>query len=188
MRPLALMQLLTIAWLASEFIVFRRDLQPKSGTRRDLGSRLALFAGIGLGFFVAVQAVAQHWAPLPGPGAAWMIAGTMLAAAGILYRQYAVRWLGAFFRTQVTLLDDHRLITDGPYARLRHPTYSGALLTCVGIGLVTGSLIALAAMVGLPLIALAYRIRIEERALAEHFGAAWSAYRERTAALIPGLW
>ena len=188
MRPLALMQLLTIAWLASEFIVFQRDLQPKSGIRRDLGSRLALFAGIGVGFFVAVQAVAQNWAPLPGPRAAWMMAGAVLAVAGILYRQYAVRWLGAFFRTQVTLLDDHRLITDGPYARLRHPTYSGALLTCAGIGLVAGSGVALAAMVGLPLIAFAYRIRVEERALGEHFGADWNEYRERTAALIPGLW
>lgn len=188
MGPLALMQLLTIAWLASEAIVFRRDRQAMTGTRRDVGSRLGLFAAIGLGFFVAVQAVAKQWAPLPGSRAAWMIAGTLLAVAGILYRQYAVRWLGAFFRTEVTMLDNHRLITDGPYARLRHPTYSGALLTCVGIGLVLDSGVALAAMVGLPLIAFAYRIRVEERALGEHFGPAWAAYRERTAALIPGLW
>ena len=188
MGPLRLMQLLTIAWLASEALVFLRDRQAMTGTRRDFGSRLGLFAAIGLGFFVAFQAAAQQWGPLPGPRAGWMIAGALLAVAGILYRQYAVHWLGAFFRTQVTLLDDHRLITDGPYARLRHPTYSGALLTCAGIGVVAGSGVALAAMVGLPLAAFAYRIRVEERALGEHFGADWTAYRARTAALIPGLW
>lgn len=182
------MQLLTIAWLVSEALIFLRDRQAMTGTRRDLGSRLALFAAIGLGFFVAFQAAAQHWGPLPGPRAAWMIGGTLLVVAGILYRQYAVRWLGAFFRTQVTMLDGHRLITDGPYARLRHPTYSGALLTCAGVGVVAGSGVALAAMVGLPLVAFTYRIRVEERALAEHFGADWTAYRARTPALIPGLW
>ena len=188
MGPLRLMQLLTIAWLASEALIFLRDRQPGAEARRDLGSRLGLFAAIGIGFFVANQAVAQQWLPLPGPRAGWMIAGTLLVVGGILYRQYAVRRLGAYFRTQVTMLDDHRLITDGPYARLRHPTYSGALLTCAGIGVVAGSGVALAAMVGLPLAAFAYRIGVEERALAEHFGADWAAYRARTAALIPGLW
>jgi protein-S-isoprenylcysteine O-methyltransferase len=99
-----------------------------------------------------------------------------------------VRTLGRFFRTHVTLLEEHRLVTDGPYRVLRNPAYTGTLATLAGLGLMQGYAFSLAAAVGPPLAAFAWRIRVEERALAERFGPAWEAWRRRTWALLPPVW
>ena len=49
---------------------------------------------------------------------------------------------------------------DGPYRVLRHPSYTGGLLTMVGIGLAIGNWLSLLLVV---LAAYGYRIQVEER-------------------------
>ena len=94
----------------------------------------------------------------------WIALAGVVMLVGIVVRQRAVRFLGAFLRTHVTLPEDHRLITDGPYARLRHPSDTGGLMSCVAVGNAFGSAASLLAMLVLPFAAFAYRIRVEERA------------------------
>ena len=84
--------------------------------------------------------------------------------------------------------DDHRLITSGPYRRLRNPSYTGGLLTFVGIGLALGNWLSLAAAAGALLVAYGWRIRAEEKALRERFGQAYADCMRRSWALIPLLW
>ena len=188
MSPVSLAQFLAIPWVASEMIVFLRDRQPGGGERRDRASRLAIFAGIGLGVVLAIRFAHLGVWPLPGPAFGWLAAGGAIMIFAIAFRHRAVRWLGVYFRTKVTSLDDHKLVTDGPYARLRHPSYTGVLLCCSGYGIAFASLASALVLTILPGLALAYRIRVEERALAERFGPEWDAYRGRTSALIPGIW
>lgn len=186
--PTSLAHLVMLPWLVSELIVFRSDRQSATGQRRDGFSRPLIFIAMGLAAFLAFGARARGQWLLPGPPLLWTVVGAMTMVAGILLRQRAVRFLGAYFRTHVTMLDDHRLITDGPYARVRHPSYTGGMLSCIAVGLSLGSAASLLAMTLIPLAAFVYRIRVEERALAGHFGAAWASYRGRTEALIPLLW
>lgn len=188
MNSLAFAQLMAMLWLLSESFIFARDFGSKRGQRRDRGSRLSVFVAMGLSAALALAAVRGHWLVLPGPLMMWQVSGLFLFVIGMLMRHRAVIWLGDYFRTKVTLLDDHRLVTDGPYARVRHPSYTGVLLNTVGFGLATGNGVALIAFALLPMAALAYRITVEEKALAEHFGPEWQAYRGRTHALIAGLW
>lgn len=188
MNKLVAIDLLFGLWIISEMIVFRRDRQEGTGQRRDLASRLVIIVAITGAIVLAFGASARHFADLPGPWPAWYALGAMLMVAGIAYRHRAVRWLGEYFRTQVTILDTHKLITDGPYSRVRHPSYTGVVMSCAGVGLAFGNAIALAAMLLLTLFGLVYRIRVEERALAGRFGAEWTAYAQRTSALVPGLW
>jgi protein-S-isoprenylcysteine O-methyltransferase len=76
----------------------------------------------------------------------------------------------------------------GPYRLLRHPSYTGALLTVVGFGIGTGSLVpALVAIVPI-VVAFLWRIRVEERMLADAFPDAWPTYARETRRLIPFLW
>ena len=76
----------------------------------------------------------------------------------------------------------------GPYRVLRHPSYTGALLTVIGFGIGTGSwAAALVAIVPITF-AFLYRIRIEERVLADAFPDAWPGYVRETRRLIPFLW
>ena len=60
------------------------------------------------------------------------IAGTFLLLAGASIRVACYRALGAHFTFDLSLQEDHKLITDGPYAIVRHPSYTGFLLIAVG--------------------------------------------------------
>ena len=80
----------------------------------------------------------------------------------------------------------HRLIQDGPYRRLRHPSYTGMLAIYIGLvlalGTWVGALLALVVMFA----AVYRRIQIEEEVLLEAFGDEYRAYMRRTWRIIPG--
>ncbi|RPD55599.1 ICMT-domain-containing protein [Lentinus tigrinus ALCF2SS1-6] len=60
------------------------------------------------------------------------LAACLLATAGGSIRIWCHRTLGKFFTWQTAVRDDHQLITSGPYAYVRHPSYTGWLLMAAG--------------------------------------------------------
>ncbi|KAF8884279.1 hypothetical protein CPB84DRAFT_1816978 [Gymnopilus junonius] len=58
--------------------------------------------------------------------------GCALIVAGTLIRLSTFRYLGRYFRFHASIQKDHQLITSGPYSFVRHPSYSGFLLTHPG--------------------------------------------------------
>lgn len=76
------------------------------------------------------------------------------------------------------------LITDGAFARVRHPLYAGSLLFYVSLVIATLSLVSLAVWAG---IFAFYDIiaSYEERRLVEIFGPAYQAYRARVPKWFP---
>jgi protein-S-isoprenylcysteine O-methyltransferase len=111
-----------------------------------------------------------------------------LFIGGVALRWWAIVVLGRFFTVDVAIHADHELVTRGPYRVLRHPSYTGALMAFVGLGLTFGSWLGLAVLVAPVAIALGVRIRVEERALEQRFGDAWRAHRANTWRLIPLIW
>jgi protein-S-isoprenylcysteine O-methyltransferase len=101
-------------------------------------------------------------------------------------RLWAVLALGRFFRITVLVQDQHRLVDTGPYRLLRHPAYTGRLLTMIGLGLAMRNWLSLAAIV-LVLLADAYRIRVEEQALRARFGESYERYAASRWRLVPFL-
>ena len=121
------------------------------------------------------------------PWAAWTFwAGAMLTVAGLLFTVSARLHLGRNWSGIVTVKEGHELVTGGPYRFVRHPIYSGLLLAFVGSGLARGEWRGVVA-VALVLWALWRKLRVEERWMRERFGAAYEAYSERVAALVPYL-
>ena len=176
-------------WLAVELAIWARDRAKVQGRRDDKFSMLAISVSITIACALAFNAP-RNWpaAAIAAPPLLLVGTGVALIWAGILVRLWAVRTLGRFFRVTVTVQDDHRLIGTGPYARLRNPSYTGALVTMAGIGLAIGNWLSLAAMVLLPLLGFGWRIRVEEASLAARFGADYEAYRKRRWALVPWIW
>jgi protein-S-isoprenylcysteine O-methyltransferase len=114
--------------------------------------------------------------------------GLVVFAAGTGLRWYSIWILGRFFTVNVAIASDHRLIEAGPYRRLRHPSYTGAMLAFLGLGLCMGNFISLAVLVIPVFLAFRRRMEIEEGALLERFGGEYRAYLQRTNRLLPFIY
>lgn len=58
--------------------------------------------------------------------------GLCMSLTGALIRYLCYRELGKYFTFELSIRKDHKLITSGPYAIVRHPSYTGAMLAGVG--------------------------------------------------------
>ena len=103
-------------------------------------------------------------------------------------REIAILTLRRQFTVDVSIQEDHELIDRGVYAVIRHPAYTGAIISFAGLGLVFDNWLSFAAVLIIAVAALSYRIAVEERALVEHFGDRYRAYARRTKRLIPGIY
>jgi len=104
---------------------------------------------------------------------------------GIFLRLYSIRILGRFFTFDVAIANGHRIVEQGPYRWLRHPSYLGSLLSQVGFWNDIDKLAGDALAVCCVATAYAYRIPIEEQALVRGLGSDYSDYMRRTWRLIP---
>jgi protein-S-isoprenylcysteine O-methyltransferase len=174
------------AWILMEIWIFSRDRRAAGGEKKDRGSVFFIIATISIGQTLAFYAP-HLWpsARIPAP-VFWP--GVTLVWLGIGLRIWAVQTLGKHFRTAVRILDDHTLVTSGPYRVLRHPSYTGDLIAVAGIGLMLGNWLSLAAAFGGIFIGYAVRIVVEEAALAGRFGEAFTAHKKRTWAVLPPVW
>lgn len=84
--------------------------------------------------------------------------------------------------------EQHRLITQGVYRRIRHPVYLALGLYSIGQALVIPNWVAGPSNLIAFAILYALRIRAEERMMVEEFGDEYAAYSARTKRLIPGVW
>jgi protein-S-isoprenylcysteine O-methyltransferase Ste14 len=112
------------------------------------------------------------------------LTGVALTWAGIALALWA-RWhLGQYWSARITIKEDHKLIRTGPYARLRHPIYSGIDLAAIGSAL---AIDRWRCVVGVFLIILGYWIKAgrEERMLAMQFGADFQEHCRHTGFLFP---
>jgi protein-S-isoprenylcysteine O-methyltransferase Ste14 len=83
---------------------------------------------------------------------------------------------------------DHRLVVGGPYRHLRHPSYTGAILMFVGVGVGLGNWLSLAACLVLPAVGYVQRIPREEALLRQELGEPYAEYARHTDRLVPSLW
>jgi protein-S-isoprenylcysteine O-methyltransferase len=142
-------------------------------------------AGLVLG---VASAKALPDAALPGNAWLWVCVGCGISLAGIALRVWAIRTLGTHFTRYLHVADDQLLVVDGPYRRLRHPSYAGAILMYTGVGIGLGNAVSVAVLLLLPAIGYIERIPREEALLGEGFGDSYAEYARHTRRLVPGLW
>jgi protein-S-isoprenylcysteine O-methyltransferase Ste14 len=112
--------------------------------------------------------------------------GAALTIAGVALAIWARRRIGRNWSRNVTLKEGHELIRSGPYARIRHPIYTGILLAGLGTAIEIGRI---AGLIGLALGWASFWLKAkrEESFLTEEFGAAFEAHRKQTGMFLPKL-
>lgn len=123
------------------------------------------------------------------PRTIWMeYSGVGLFSFGSGMFVWARRTLGVNYSGHLSVKEGQQLVQSGPYRAIRHPAYAGYLLMALGIALGYSSLVGIASTLFALLPCMIYRIHIEDRLLAEHFGKQFDQYCRKTQRLIPGIW
>jgi protein-S-isoprenylcysteine O-methyltransferase len=141
---------------------------------------LAVIAGI----------LAATRVPAAAMGAAGIVfwLGCALFGGGLALRWYSIVYLGRFFTVNVAIHSRHEIIDTGPYARIRHPSYTGALVAFLGLALTLTNWVSLALIVVPIFWAFSRRISTEEHALANALGSPYVNYMRRTKRLAPFIY
>jgi protein-S-isoprenylcysteine O-methyltransferase Ste14 len=153
----------------------------------DRGSTLLIGAGFGFGlllplvvdyFGVAVFSLVL----LEG----LLAIGTMVL--GLMLRIWAAATLGHYYSRTLQIAQNQKLVTSGPYARIRHPGYLGGLLLWSGFGVVSSNLVVMLVFPVMFLVIYLYRIAVEERMMVKELGPEYMQYQSRTRKLIPFIY
>ena len=130
------------------------------------------------GFAVPAWALATDWWILVRGGAAIVAVGSLAATVKCWAR------MGKDWRMAVTAEPTQPLITDGLFARIRHPIYAFSILLMLSTMIILPTPVML--MVGTAHITLMLlKARNEERHLLAHHGAAYADYLARTGRFVP---
>jgi protein-S-isoprenylcysteine O-methyltransferase Ste14 len=177
------------AFFLSEVSVRLRSDRNRLGSLLDRSSLMVVQATV-LGGVGAAVLLARR-----APGAAFgkgrwplFVVGLVLMCAGIALRQWAVATLGRFFTIEVRVQPGQTVVEGGPYRWVRHPSYTGLILTFLGLGLALGNWASLAVLAVLPTAGLVYRIHFEERALLDQLGEPYRSFAASRPRLFPGIW
>jgi protein-S-isoprenylcysteine O-methyltransferase Ste14 len=194
--PLALAMLggVILCWIFFAGIFLLRKSPPKApDAKRDKRASVGIFLQM-IGYFL-VFFQAPHQPFLPPVAALSGIAGILfafftvgIAAASGWLIAASVGTLGMQWAMRARLVEDHKLITVGPYAYIRNPIYTGMFGMLIATGLATEHWIALLIAIVVFGVGLVIRVRVEEKLLRDRFGTKFDEYAKRVPAVIPGIY
>jgi protein-S-isoprenylcysteine O-methyltransferase Ste14 len=181
----------TAAVLSSAVVAMVRGLGRTAG--RTTGSlAMVNVPAIVAGSVAFVAGGWALWRPLPLPERPilrWfgLVVGARFLFGGLALYHLGRRTLGPMYQASsgvgVRLYADHRLVTNGIYAVIRHPMYAGVVIGCLGALLLYRTWATVVALVVIPAVVL--RARREDTALEAEFGDEWRAYGAKVPAWFP---
>ncbi|WP_052158795.1 isoprenylcysteine carboxylmethyltransferase family protein, partial [Halobacillus sp. BBL2006] len=168
-------------WVA-EFVFFRNSSSTEGKHLERKSFPIILVAVLAT---VVVSLIMREWEvgilfskPL------WWI-GLGLYASGVLLRYWGILHLKEQFTRDVSVKEGDRLVSSGPYRKLRHPLYTGLFFIIVGFCLGVGNLWTTFICGGIVAFALLHRIRIEEAMLIQTHGDRYEKWSRSRYRLIP---
>ena len=174
-----------LVWILSEILLNRFTRSGKSD-RQNADKKTLLFIWLSIIASIAIAIwVAMIFSFPVFADEKLRVIGIGIIAAGILIRFIAIKQLGRFFTVDVTIRKDHELMQRGFYKYVRHPSYSGSLLSMIGFGLSLNNWLAMIVVFVPVLFTFMLRIRLEEQVLTEQFGSRYTDYAGKTKRLIP---
>jgi len=176
-------------WLLPEVISSFTDTKGKDIKVHDRSSGAVLLICIWVGIFASINiAFAVRSFAIPWHRTLLFAIGIILMLAGVAFRWYSIRVLGKYFTRQVAIQPGQTVVENGPYRLIRHPSYSGALITIFGAGLAFTNWLSLIVVMVITFIGYSYRVGVEEKALVNGLGEPYRQYMKRTKRFIPFLY
>jgi protein-S-isoprenylcysteine O-methyltransferase Ste14 len=180
-----------LSWfvLAAGFLLRRRP--PRAACRKRSNASLAGMLLVGVAYVITWwvrRPFSSPFVPLGLPSQIVIGIATMaVAASSVWIILSGIRVLGKQFSTAAEIVEDHELVTEGPYRVVRHPIYLGVLGMLIATGIAVSCWYALVAATLIALAGTFLRIHYEEKLLHEAFGKAFEEYKRRVPALLPGV-
>ena len=172
------------SWVVAAF--WTSDVERRPQPRAQFVYRLFTVVGALLLFGVHPLwrwTVAQMWRL--DNDVAWMLVAVTISGFGVAW--WARIALGRLWSSGVTRKVDHEVVSVGPYRVVRHPIYSGILLSVLATAAMratSGAVLGAAAMA----IGFFMKARVEERFLRSELGEdRYGSYARRVPMLIPFL-
>jgi protein-S-isoprenylcysteine O-methyltransferase Ste14 len=179
---------MAIGWYVIRYEYARRSRREKI-VRSARGLRetaLLLVSLAGLGILPLIYAVTgfPHFAAYTfHPMQAWLGVFSAVAALGMF--QLTHRALGRNWSVSLDVRENHQLITNGIYGRVRHPMYSAFWLWALAQALLLPNWVAgFSGLVGFGILFFG-RVAREERMMLDAFGESYRAYMARTGRVLP---
>lgn len=152
--------------------------------KENLTLRLFMLAGTFMLLGAITEFLLRHSALL------WptFVAGWACAFSSFAIRRRAIAALGRFWSLHVEIRDSHEFVRSGPFRWVRHPTYFSMILELMSIGLMLNAYVSFIVAVAIFIPTLLMRLKLEETALIEKFGATYQNYQRETPAIFPYKW
>ncbi len=180
--------ILVVGWFVLRIPYERKARKARiAQDRMLLDERLRLAVSLtGLGIVPAVFVLTGFPGFADYPFQPWLCAvGIVVAGAALVIFRLTHKALGRNWSVSLQLKEDHKLITHGIYARIRHPMYTAFWLMALAQALLLPNWIAgFAGLIGFGTL-YALRVGHEERLMLDGFGDAYQAYMDRTGRLLP---
>jgi protein-S-isoprenylcysteine O-methyltransferase Ste14 len=184
--PMSAIYVLWGAWFVSWLLasvwsapIERRASRPAT----ELAVRFLTAAGVVLVLFpFARQRFAEERLWHVDEMAGWLLVAA--AAAGFVFAWWGRIYLGRLWSAAVVKKVGHRVVDSGPYRLVRHPIYTGLILSALATAAARGTATSLLGAVIMTL-ALFVKARIEERFLRAELGANAYDYARRVPMLVP---
>jgi protein-S-isoprenylcysteine O-methyltransferase Ste14 len=113
--------------------------------------------------------------------------GVAMLALGSVLRRLCWKALGEHFTGDVRARAGQPVIQTGPYRWVRHPSYTAGILMNVGIAFALTSWPTVGILFVASIVAYAYRVRVEERAMVSEIGAPYAEFIRTRKRFVPFL-
>jgi len=182
----AILNICYFIWLVPE-IIHTYSHHIDSNSRADGGySNIVLRLCLSTSILLANWLMrVQTWATISWHPVLIFVLGVMLIVGGVAFRWYAIHMLGKYFSVRLGVQPGQTVTRDGPYRWIRHPSYTGSLITMLGFGLVFTNWLCLISVPLIVFIGYIYRAKVEERMLINALGAPYREYMRDTNRFIP---
>jgi len=185
------MNLFTVIWGVWFLSEIGLNLLLRSGKAdskdKDKGTIRLIWVSIGVAIAAGILCASFFRFPIVNsPIVAYV--GMAIIVLGIAIRFFSIWSLGRMFTVDVTIREDHWVKSNGIYGLVRHPSYSGSILSFIGFGLSFNNWATVVVIIVPVTYAMLKRIRLEEQVLLEQFGGEYADYMLKTKRLIPWIY